>query len=409
MSAVAELSPFDAYPALDPDALLEDSSIFVAEDLEKFVPSPAVAAANAPPCAAATCGNKSGALASWVIDNTGNHTSALGAPASPPLSINSAAAPSSSSAETTAEFNLLDAPPHPACLLPGVGSASCGAGSAAFSSISTSSSRRSLRDQNSVTIKATTVVKDAAGAIDKILSRGVTALVTALRSGPSTSNPGCTSTSTAAAAAAIAASMSMSMSGSGYGSGVHSHSHSHSPSPFDSLNQAVKAIAVARQYARETGPPGMEVTFMPFHRNDSAELPDPTRFGFLVFPVRNLGVQLKTADDTVLNVARGSDVHKMASAIMAVMLDRGQAVMKAAGGEAIFVAMSAVVNARQRLVAKHGFDLMLAAAWITEDTVSTMGRESKFLRFNVLRTEPAGPKGLAPPPLPPGLEALACV
>lgn len=43
--------------------------------------------------------------------------------------------------------------------------------------------------------------------------------------------------------------------------------------------------------------------------------------------------------------------------------------MKAAGGEAIFVAMSAVVNARQRLVAKHGFDLMLAAAWITEDTV----------------------------------------
>ncbi len=38
-----------------------------------------------------------------------------------------------------------------------------------------------------------------------------------------------------------------------------------------------------------------------------------------------------------------------------------------------------------------------------------MGRESKFLRFNVLRTEPAGPKGLAPPPLPPGLEALACV
>lgn len=121
------------------------------------------------------------------------------------------------------------------------------------------------------------------------------------------------------------------MSGSGYGSGVHSHSHSHSPSPFDSLNQAVKAIAVARQYARETGPPGMEVTFMPFHRNDSAELPDPTRFGFLVFPVRNLGVQLKTADDTVLNVARGSDVHKMASAIMAVMLDRGQVGAREAG------------------------------------------------------------------------------
>ncbi len=55
--------------------------------------------------------------------------------------------------------------------------------SLAASAISGCSSRRSLRDQNSVTIKATTVVKDAAGAIDKILSRGVTALVTALRAG----------------------------------------------------------------------------------------------------------------------------------------------------------------------------------------------------------------------------------
>ncbi|GIL83570.1 hypothetical protein Vretifemale_12357 [Volvox reticuliferus] len=227
-----------------------------------------------------------------------------------------------------------------------------------------SSRRSSLRDQNSVTIKATTVVKDAAGAIDKILSRGVTALVTALRSG-----------------------------GPPY------------TAPYDSLNQAVKAIAVARQYAKETGPPGAEVTFLPFHRYDSNERPDPFRFAFLVFPVPHLNERLKTADETVLNVARGSDVHKMASAIIAVMLDRGQAVMKAAGSEAIFVAMSAVVNARHRLIAKHGFDLMLAAAWITEDTVSTMGRESKFLRFNVLKTEPAGPKSRVAPTLPALAEA----
>jgi hypothetical protein len=32
--------------------------------------------------------------------------------------------------------------------------------------------------------QATTIVKDAAGAIDKILARGSTALVTALRNGP---------------------------------------------------------------------------------------------------------------------------------------------------------------------------------------------------------------------------------
>ncbi|KAG2440756.1 hypothetical protein HXX76_003613 [Chlamydomonas incerta] len=230
---------------------------------------------------------------------------------------------------------------------------------------SLSSSRRSLRDQNSVTIKATTVVKDAAGAIDKILARGVTALVTALRSGPPP-----------------------------YGCA------------YDSLNQAVKAIAVARQYAKETGPEGAEVTFLPFHRNDATERPDPLRLAFLVFPVAQLREPLKTADETVLNVARGSDVHKMASAVIAVMLDRGQAVMKAAGAEAIFVAMSAVVNARHRLVAKHGFDLMLAAAWITEDTQATMGRESKFLRFNILKTEPAGPKSLVAPTLPAGLDMM---
>ncbi|KXZ53951.1 hypothetical protein GPECTOR_6g869 [Gonium pectorale] len=236
--------------------------------------------------------------------------------------------------------------------------------SLAASAASGCSSRRSLRDQNSVTIKATTVVKDAAGAIDKILSRGVTALVTALRAGSPPYN-----------------------------------------TTYDSLNQAVKAIAVARQYAKETGPAGAEVTFLPFQRLDASERPDPSRLGFLVFPVSRLRDVLKTADETVLNVARGSDVHKMAGAIIAVMLDRGQAVMKAAGSDAIFVAMSAVVAARHRLVSKHGFDLMLAAAWITEDTVATMGRESKFLRFNILKTEPAGPRSAVPPALPAGLEA----
>ncbi|KAG2496779.1 hypothetical protein HYH03_005187 [Edaphochlamys debaryana] len=248
---------------------------------------------------------------------------------------------------------------HPGCMLSALPSL-------AGSTVSCSSSiRRSLRDQNSVTIKATTVVKDAAGAIDKILSRGVTALVTALRSGPPPYS-----------------------------------------TAYDSLNQAVKAIAVARQYAKETGPDGAEVTFLPFHRNDASEHADPSRFAFLVFPVARLREALKTADETVLNVARNSDVHKMASAIIAVMLDRGQAVMKAAGSEAIHVAMSAVVNARHRLVAKHGFDLMLTAAWITEDTLSTMGRESKFLRFNILKTEPSGPKSSVAPSLPAALEAM---
>lgn len=229
-------------------------------------------------------------------------------------------------------------------------------------SVASTSWGRRCRDQNSVTIKPQTIVKDAAGAIDKILGRGVTALVTAL----------CPDAGAARA-------------------GPHAHA---------SLNQAVKSIAVARQYVKDAAA-AAEVTFLPFHRFDGRERPDPSRFAFLVFKSAcGLAEELKTTDQTDLNVSRSSDVNKMANAIISVVLARGQAVMKAAGGEAIFVAMSAVVNARHRLIQKHSFDLHLAAAWITEDTVSTLGRESKFLRFNILKTETNGPKSDVRPTLP---------
>lgn len=38
-----------------------------------------------------------------------------------------------------------------------------------------------------------------------------------------------------------------------------------------------------------------------------------------------------------------------------------------------------------------------------------MGRESKFLRFNILKTEPAGPKSLVAPTLPAGLDLMCPV
>jgi len=60
--------------------------------------------------------------------------------------------------------------------------------------------------------------------------------------------------------------------------------------------------------------------------------------------------------------------------------------MKAGGGSAIFVAMTAVINARRRLKRSHSLDLMLVPQWITENTMETLGRESKFLRMNILRS-----------------------
>jgi hypothetical protein len=69
-------------------------------------------------------------------------------------------------------------------------------------------------------------------------------------------------------------------------------------------------------------------------------------------------------------------------------------------GQAIFVAISAIVNASHRLIHKEEGGLMVAAAWITEDTKQALGRESKFLRLNVLRCEPNGPKSNVAPVLP---------
>lgn len=77
----------------------------------------------------------------------------------------------------------------------------------------------SHKDHNSVTIKADTRVKDAAGAIFKVIDRLSTAFVTALRVEPT----------------------------------------------HEALNRAVKSIAVARKYVHDNLP-GMDVSFLPFYR-----------------------------------------------------------------------------------------------------------------------------------------------
>lgn len=48
---------------------------------------------------------------------------------------------------------------------------------------------------------------------------------------------------------------------------------------------------------------------------------------------------------------------------------------------------------------RYGLDLMLVPSFITEDTSSTLGRESKFLRFNIVPCEPNGPKSNVHPSL----------
>ena len=148
-------------------------------------------------------------------------------------------------------------------------------------------------------------------------------------------------------------------------------------------------------------------------------------------------------DQTDLNVGRGSSAMSMANTIVRVVRERGQVVMKAGGADAIFVALSALVAARRKLKTSSAVstvpimssnlpsippaastpfdpaseasggalllsrsaaspataavstgwiaDLMAVPRWITEDTVGTLGRESKFLQFNILPCPANGP------------------
>jgi hypothetical protein len=63
-------------------------------------------------------------------------------------------------------------------------------------------------------------------------------------------------------------------------------------------------------------------------------------------------------------------------------------VLITAGGRAMHVAMMAVVVARQRLRAR-GIDLLLLPKFVTVDTTSTLGWESVFLRFTIIRAPQA--------------------
>jgi stage V sporulation protein SpoVS len=133
-----------------------------------------------------------------------------------------------------------------------------------------------------------------------------------------------------------------------------------------------------------------------------------------------------------LHVSSNADPGAVAAGIVRALVEEGQAVLKAGGGAALFVAMSAVVRARQQLKAEHAMDVLmvpqvcgrrcdvLRAAhssalctclvrclsnlvstgvacapglmqWVTEDTRAALGRESKFLQFNLL---PAGLHGV---------------
>ncbi|KXZ51069.1 hypothetical protein GPECTOR_14g54 [Gonium pectorale] len=112
---------------------------------------------------------------------------------------------------------------------------------------------------------------------------------------------------------------------------------------------------------------------------------------FDVFKVPQLH-ELHDAGNLPVKVTAHSRPNVVSNIISKLVSERSGAVLITAGGKAMHVAMTAVVSARARLKAK-GIDIILLPKFVTVDTTSTLGWESVFLRFTIVRW--------APVPMPP--------
>ncbi|EFJ48944.1 hypothetical protein VOLCADRAFT_90275 [Volvox carteri f. nagariensis] len=110
---------------------------------------------------------------------------------------------------------------------------------------------------------------------------------------------------------------------------------------------------------------------------------------FDVFKVPQLH-ELHDAGNLPVKVTAHSRPNVVSNIISKLVSERSGAVLITAGGKAMHVAMTAVVSARARLKAK-GIDIILLPKFVTVDTTSTLGWESVFLRFTIVRWAPVSP------------------
>ncbi|GFR52417.1 hypothetical protein Agub_g14989 [Astrephomene gubernaculifera] len=115
---------------------------------------------------------------------------------------------------------------------------------------------------------------------------------------------------------------------------------------------------------------------------------------FDVFKVPQLQ-ELHDAGNLPVKVTAHSRPNVVSNIISKLVSERNGAVLITAGGKAMHVAMLAVVSARARLKAK-GVDIILLPKFVTVDTTSTLGWESVFLRFTIVRWASVPPPHLHP-------------
>ncbi|GAX73662.1 hypothetical protein CEUSTIGMA_g1113.t1 [Chlamydomonas eustigma] len=214
------------------------------------------------------------------------------------------------------------------------------------------------------------------------------------------------------------------------------------------ISVAIKAIAVAKDYVINEGPL-YQVAFQPYLRHHANVIPgmrqllerrraeelrsvtahyqapmlcksvenvdvnpaDPTladegsELAFDIFKVPSQYLQLDPSNVPV-KVTANSRVSVVSNIIATMIYERGSVVLMSAGGRATHLAVLSSVSASAKLrAAATPIDVLLLPSFMSVDTTSTLGWSSIFLRFDIVRapTLLLSPFGLGPlpPPVPP--------
>jgi stage V sporulation protein SpoVS len=299
-------------------------------------------------------------------------------------------------------------------------------GSSASSVVSSFSSARGsrhqqqvLRDAGTVTVSAMSCVKDAAGALAKVVSRhGSCLLLSLTRAGDQAAQ----ATHVAAKSLAVARFY------------VNAHMAAAGAAGIDAaavLTGVEPSTPAAAAAADE------EVVFMPFNRNAvaagsssaAAAADAEPALGFIVAKAgaKDLPIALpppvgipacmqdrqqqqqhdrsSTSGSSSSSVAApaaaaaaavsaapllkagaSTDVNKLSNAIIHNVLGCNHVALQLAGAAACHVAMKALIKARARLQRKFGADIVATASFANEDTSSSIGRSTVFLRLDVMRS-----------------------
>lgn len=265
-----------------------------------------------------------------------------------------------------------------------------------------------------MTVSALSSVKDAAGAVAKVLDRKGSCLLVALRRAGEMSVE-----ATHIAAKTLAVSrfyINAHMTASGTAGIAAARALALPAATAAAIPGTTAAVDTADAAATDSTTPLEEVTFTPYNRSHGSQV-DEDSFAFVVSRTcaDDLAVRLpppvgqpmsdqqqspapsaatvadagnghdRAAAVPVLKAGARTDVNKLSNAIIHNVLEHGHAALQLAGAAACHVAMKALVRARGRLIRKFNVGVTSSASFTNEDTSNSIGRSTVFLRLDVLR------------------------